>query len=191
MRRISLEFISGTSRTRSDIRDRLFKHGAVKKIEDCLTMARTGPSDGDSILEPSLRCRDIFLPLPSVVAGSSIPQTPVQIALSGKVAPTLSQIWFKTKPLDLTACRRISHVQLFTQLILPVQPLSPPQFRLAILAGRNHHSPRMKHGKPLIWRSHSLWYDQEPGFRYTSQYGVVFERKSELIASLEVSGVFA
>jgi hypothetical protein len=98
-------------------------------------------------------------------------------------------IWFKSPPLTLEFCDRVMQLQLCTnshdQGQVDSRSLgSWTWFNIAILSNEDDSEPRLsKEGKPLVWRSHHNQLGQETS---TFHFGVIFDRRSELLANLEV-----
>ncbi|KAG7094147.1 hypothetical protein E1B28_007759 [Marasmius oreades] len=106
-----------------------------------------------------------------------------------------SQIWFKSKPLERNFCYRVTQLQLCTDSqdqgwVDKRASGNWTWFELVILPGENATQPRVnKEGKELAWRSHNNKLGDLAGF--TRHFGVVFDRRSQLLANLEVGDVLA
>ncbi|KIK65149.1 hypothetical protein GYMLUDRAFT_258629 [Collybiopsis luxurians FD-317 M1] len=120
---------------------------------------------------------------------SSAPCQPVQ-AVDDNIK---SSIWFKSKPVSREFCYRVTQLQLSTDSRAQVQQDGHGAgnwtwFEIAILPNEDATEPKKdKHGKEMAWRSHN----NQLGNRATRHYGVIFDRRSELLANFEVGDVLA
>ncbi|KXN83116.1 Calcium-independent phospholipase A2-gamma [Leucoagaricus sp. SymC.cos] len=112
---------------------------------------------------------------------------------------TISRIWFKSKPIDRNFCYRVVQLQLLTdscdQGYTQADTLNPGSwswFEVVILPDENSDIPRNKDGKELVWRSHGNRSDSQDVARSPSRFfGKVFDRREEILDSLEVGNVIA
>jgi hypothetical protein len=111
---------------------------------------------------------------------------------------TISQIWFKSKPVDRTFCYRAVQLQLLTdstdQGYTRADALNPGSwswFEVAILTDEDSDAPRKKDGIDLVWRSHGNRLDpDDTGLSLSRSYGKVFDRRDEILDALEVESSF-
>jgi hypothetical protein len=102
-----------------------------------------------------------------------------------------SRIWFKSQPVDRKFCFRVTQLQLATDskdqgYVLDKKAGSWTWFELVILQDETSNEPkRSKDGKELVWRSHSNRLGNDTVT--TRHFGAVFDRRSDLLANLEVS----
>uniref|UniRef100_A0A0W0FFI5 PNPLA domain-containing protein n=1 Tax=Moniliophthora roreri TaxID=221103 RepID=A0A0W0FFI5_MONRR len=105
-----------------------------------------------------------------------------------------SKIWFKSKPVDRNFCYRVTQLQLCTDsrdqgYADDRSAGSWTWFELVILPSEAATEPKKsKEGKELSWRSHN---NQLGNHNATRHFGVVFDRRSELLANFEVGDVLA
>jgi hypothetical protein len=103
------------------------------------------------------------------------------------------EIWFKSKPVDRKFCYRVAQLQLSTdshdQGFVDNSLLgSYSWFEVSILEDEKATEPRFKDTRELTWRSHS----NRLGVKDVSRhYGVVFDRRGQLLDDLEPGNVIA
>jgi hypothetical protein len=101
-----------------------------------------------------------------------------------------SRIWFKSQPVDRNFCFRVTQLQLATDSkdqgwVNDKKAGSWTWFELVILQDETSNEPkRSKDGKELVWRSHSNRLGNDTVA--TRHFGAVFDRRSDLLANLEV-----
>ncbi|PPQ82479.1 hypothetical protein CVT24_002371 [Panaeolus cyanescens] len=115
--------------------------------------------------------------------------------VAAQTADVASQIWFKSKPVDREFCYRVTQIQLCTSSrdqgnVQDKNAGSWTWFELVILADENATEPKVsKEGREMVWRSHSNRISDERS--PTFHFGAVFDRRSDLLAALEVGDVLA
>lgn len=102
-----------------------------------------------------------------------------------------SSLWFQTPPFQLTAIRGLTQLQLITYScdqgwVREGTTNSCSWFELCILSGENATEPMVKGGKKMVWNSH---FNEIAGKGPARRYGVVFNRRDELLRELEVGNV--
>ena len=104
-------------------------------------------------------------------------------------ADVASEIWFKTDPLNRKFCYRALQLQLITQsrdqgYANDTSAGSWSWFEILILENSSSTTPRVKENKELVWRSHC---NNLALFETTQHFGMLFDRRHELLNSIEVS----
>jgi hypothetical protein len=121
------------------------------------------------------------------IASSS---TPVLVEATSEAV--VSQIWFKTVPIDRPFSYRAVQLQLQTDSSdqgheTGVEPGSWSWFELVIFEDAHTDKPRLKDGKELVWRSHGNRTDPlDVKVSMARHFGVVFDRRHDLLDALEV-----
>ena len=116
--------------------------------------------------------------------------TPVLVEATSEAV--VSQIWFKTDPIERPFCYRAVQLQLQTDSSdqgheTGVEPGSWSWFELVILEDAHTDKPRLKDGKELVWRSHGNRTDPlAVKTSITRNFGIVFDRRQDLLDDLEV-----
>ncbi|KAF9046654.1 acyl transferase/acyl hydrolase/lysophospholipase [Panaeolus papilionaceus] len=107
-----------------------------------------------------------------------------------------SEIWFKSDPVDQKFIFRAIQLQLQTdscdqgQSELDSATNGWSGFELVIFRDQHTNEPRTKDGKPLAWRSHGNRLDPlDQGNAVSRHYGVVFDRRQDLLDALELGNV--
>lgn len=106
-----------------------------------------------------------------------------------------TKIWFKSPPIDRNFCFRVTQLQLSTDskdqgFVFDKKAGSWTWFELVILPDESSLEPKKsKDGKELVWRSHSNRLGNDTVT--TRHFGAVFDRRSELLANLEVGDILA
>ncbi|PPR04505.1 hypothetical protein CVT24_013111 [Panaeolus cyanescens] len=108
----------------------------------------------------------------------------------------VSEIWFKTDPVDKTFISRAIQLQLQTdscdkgQSDLDTASTGWSGFELVIFSDLHATEPRSKDGKPLVWRSHGNRLDPlDEANSVSRHYGMVFNRRQDLLDALELGNV--
>lgn len=107
----------------------------------------------------------------------------------------VSQIWFKTDPIDRPFCYRAVQLQLQTDSSdqgheTAVEPGSWSWFELVIFEDAHTDKPRLKDGKELVWRSHGNRTDPlDLKTSIARHFGIVFDRRQDLLDALEIGNV--
>ncbi|KAF5360636.1 hypothetical protein D9756_004637 [Leucocoprinus leucothites] len=128
------------------------------------------------------------------IAKSSIP-----CLAKAETGEAISQVWFKSKPVDRSFCYRAAQLQLLTdskdQGCTQADLLNPgcwSWFEIVILPDGTTDTPRKKDGKDLVWRSHGNRSDPEDTASSLNRcYGKVFDRREEILDILEIGNVIA
>jgi hypothetical protein len=100
-----------------------------------------------------------------------------------------SKIWFKSKPIDRSFCYRVTQLQLCTDSkdqgwVSDGTQGSWSWFEIVILPDKQATKPRTSEdGKELVWRSH---HNRLATQKTTAHFGMVFDRRSELLTYLQV-----
>ena len=128
--------------------------------------------------------------LSSIASVTQIARTdsPLRV-LGGPDNTTSYSLWFKTDPLERTLCHSIAQLQLITDSRDQGSGDdesangSRSWFELAILSDAKATEPRVKNNTPLVWTSHT----NNVAMKERSQhFGVVFDRRHDLLNELEV-----
>jgi hypothetical protein len=104
-----------------------------------------------------------------------------------------SKIWFKSKPVDRNFCYRVAQLQLCTESmdqgwVSDGTHGSWSWFEIVILPDEEATEPRTSEdGKKLVWRSHN---NRLATQKTTTHFGVIFDRRSQLLSHLQVCFVF-
>jgi len=103
----------------------------------------------------------------------------------------VSEIWFKTDPLDRHFIYRAIQLQLQTQSCDHGHAATKNAgcwswFELVIFKNKDATEPEVKDGKVLAWRSHANSMDKKA---IASYFGMVFDRRHELLDTLELGNV--
>jgi hypothetical protein len=101
----------------------------------------------------------------------------------------VSKIWFRTGPLDNTFIYRAAQLQLSTDShdqgwVDNKDAGAWSWFELVILPDEKSTEPVVRDGKELVWRSHS---NRLGSNQPTRHFGLVFDRRQEILDTLEVS----
>ena len=122
------------------------------------------------------------------IASSS---TPVLVEATSDAV--VSQIWFKTDPIDRLFCYRVGQLQLQTDSsdqgnVTGLKPGSWSWFELVIFEDAHTDKPRLKDGKELVWQSHGNRTDPlNAKASVAKHFGIVFDRRQHLLDALEVN----
>jgi len=121
------------------------------------------------------------------IASSS---TPVLVEATSEAV--VSQIWFKTDPIDGPFCYRAVQLQLQTDSSdqgheTGLEHGSWSWFELVIFEDAHTDKPRLKDEKELVWRSHGNRTDPlDIKASIARHFGIVFDRRQDLLDALEV-----
>jgi hypothetical protein len=111
---------------------------------------------------------------------------------------TASEMWFKSDPLDHAFLYRAVQLQLQTdarghghsEAVVAGGPWS--WFELVVFKDKDAMDPLERDGKLLVWRSHGNRMDVlDQANSLSRHYGVIFDRRHELLDILEVRDYFA
>ncbi|KAF9553084.1 phospholipase [Agrocybe pediades] len=109
----------------------------------------------------------------------------------------VSKIWFKSQPIDRRFLYRAAQLQLQTDSRdhghLENSPAGAGSwFELVVLKDAQSEEERKKDGKPLVFRSHDNRMDPlDNNNTLARHFGVVFDRRQELLDALELGNVIA
>lgn len=116
------------------------------------------------------------------------------ITVASDSAIIASELWFKSKPLEPDFVNRVAQIQLCTDSrdqgsADDRSKGSWTWFEIVVLHDANTDMPkRTKDGREMAWRSHS---NQLGHYSQTRNFGLIFDRRSHLLACLEAGDVLA
>ncbi|EAU86152.2 phospholipase [Coprinopsis cinerea okayama7 len=110
-------------------------------------------------------------------------------------AETVSQLWFKTKPISRKFCYRAVQLQLET--ISSDQGhdeshgnVSWSWFELVVFKDGQSEEPVIKNGQPLVWKSHNNRTDPlDTRAADSLHFGIIFDRRHDLFDLIEIGNV--
>jgi hypothetical protein len=116
------------------------------------------------------------------------------VTLPADSAEVRSRLWIKSKPIDRNFANRVAQIQLCTDShdqggVDDRSQGSWTWFEIVILPDTTTDVPkRTKDGREMSWRSHSNQLGLQSSTRH---FGLTFDRRSELLACLEIGDVLA
>jgi hypothetical protein len=162
----------------------------------CLNQSSSYPKDCSAPQVPP-----IFLIMTHTLLGDKKSKSLHEPFVVSTYGPTIkSELWFKTKPVDINFVRRATRLQLLTDshdqgAVSDVGKGAWTWFELCILEDERATEPLVVDGKRLSWRSHVNHLDPEadsheygfkPEDRKTRHFGTIFDRRQDILDALQV-----